>query len=77
MALLLATLVSAKTCLTNLTTATFPELVESGKGIWFVKFYANWCGHCKRLYPIWEELASKHCGSGNVHIGQVNMYPLA
>ncbi|KAH9488252.1 Thioredoxin domain-containing protein 5 [Bulinus truncatus] len=42
------------------------------KGFYFIKFYAPWCGHCKRLAPVWEDLASSFGQNDNVAIAELD-----
>lgn len=37
----------------------FDEVVTNNGKDTLIEFYAPWCGHCKKLTPIYEELAQK------------------
>ena len=43
----------------ELTPETFDKTVVQSSERWFVMFYAPWCGHCKKLKPIFHEAAAK------------------
>lgn len=42
-----------------LTSANFQTTLKKSPTdtLWFIKFYAPWCGHCKRLAPILDKVA--------------------
>lgn len=44
----------------ELTDKTFYKTVSSSKGYVVVDFYATWCGACKLVHPMLEDIAKKH-----------------
>lgn len=51
--------------------STFSDMVMKDEtSIWFIEFYAPWCGHCKTLEPIWNQLAQEV--KGKVRIGKLD-----
>eukprot|EP01126_Amoeba_proteus_P030769 TRINITY_DN3033_c0_g1_i12.p1 TRINITY_DN3033_c0_g1~~TRINITY_DN3033_c0_g1_i12.p1 ORF type:complete len:223 (+),score=40.46 TRINITY_DN3033_c0_g1_i12:43-669(+) len=48
----------------ELTDANFWEKTKDGT--WAIEIYATWCGHCQKLAPTWEEVATELKGRVNV-----------
>ncbi|KAJ7338642.1 hypothetical protein JRQ81_012544 [Phrynocephalus forsythii] len=41
--------------------------------IWLVDFYAPWCGHCKKLEPVWNEVGKEMGSIGSpVKVGKMD-----
>ncbi|XP_006001538.1 protein disulfide-isomerase TMX3 isoform X1 [Latimeria chalumnae] len=41
--------------------------------IWLVDFYAPWCGHCKKLEPVWNEVGMELRTTGSpVRVGKMD-----
>ncbi|XP_020577353.1 protein disulfide isomerase-like 2-3 [Phalaenopsis equestris] len=54
----------------ELTSQNFDKEVIKSKELWIVKFFAPWCGHCKKLAPEWKKAANNL--KGKVKFGHVD-----
>ncbi len=57
--------------ITNLTEATFDEVVNGSAEPIIVDFWAEWCGPCKMVAPVLEQIADEQ--EGKVKVAKLNV----
>jgi thioredoxin 1 len=55
----------------EVTDGTFSTEIESGSGLALVDFWATWCGPCRMVAPIVEQLAKEH--EGKLKVAKVDV----
>lgn len=55
----------------EVTDRNFDEQVIKGKGLILVDFWAEWCGPCRMVAPILEELAGEY--EGQITVAKLNV----
>ena len=57
--------------ITAFTDSTFDEEIKGASEPVLVDFWAEWCGPCKMIAPVLEEIASDH--AGKLRVGKLNV----
>jgi len=55
----------------EITDANFTSEVEEENGLTLVDFWATWCGPCRMIAPILEELAGEY--EGKLKVGKLDV----
>lgn len=71
---LLSSFVYADPAVLDLTPSNFDQVVLKAGKPGLVEFFAPWCGHCRNLAPVYEELGQAFASSADkVHISKVDV----
>ncbi len=55
----------------TLTEQTFDEQIKSSETLVLVDFWAEWCGPCKMIAPVLDQIAADH--SDTLRIAKINI----